>query len=858
MTQAGPELPRGEDFLLSWHSLVAAWRERGGPGASAATVVLRDALDRGLPPGRPGTVVSPEDAMLCEIELVRLSGAMDVAGYLRANPGADKPETDAAEHFCRRARFRLFNPSLDFDVWWYVGQYLDPADDRINPLVHHLLVGRALGLPTLPQHPGLAPAQALPLDRPVRRAALVAGYDVDGVVDDYVVAYLEDLARFADVFYLFDGELPAAELQRLEGVTVGRWAQRHGEYDFGSWSRLARELVGWDRLEGYDEVLLANDSVYPVRRLDDVFATMQARSCDWWGMQLTSRHLYGGTDETTPVPMATVRENIPRAVWHYDHYPHVGSYFLAFRGRVLRDEGFRRHLERVTAQAEKNMLIYKYETGTTFYLVGAGYSVDTYVADLHPYHPVYSPTAFDLIGEGYPFVKRAHLVDNPYDTPDLVRWKERVLEHVPDAPVEMLERNLLRVAADDKLQRSFAILTGPDGTVHDDNPLRAPGVQRLDARTPTFDHWWAFPVCAYDHTFAGNERAVFEAVRDDPSIKKVVLTRSRRVVAEGVNVEVAPLLSRRGQELAARCGQVFVKHSPHINVPYPLSPTEHNFVNLWHGIPLKRFGWAAVSSEAQREGLRRHHGDARAVITSSHIDALAMSAAFFPLELQDMWVTGLPRNDFVVCPPDRLPDDLHRQQLRLEEEVGGRRLLMFLPTFKDGQADSYYRFAPDEVERLRAWCHRHDAVIGVREHMADRAGTYARALASLDPIDLSSRRYPDLEVLYRAADALLSDYSSCLVDFMLTGKPVVSFAYDLDRYSSQERGLFYDLEEVLPGPVCRTFEELSGALDRVFEQPTPEQSEDYAWRRSLFFDHLDDQASWRVVTRVKGLYVRDA
>ena len=47
-------------------------------------------------------------------------------------------------------------------------------------------------------------------------------------------------------------------------------------------------------------------------------------------------------------------------------------------------------------------------------------------------------------------------------------------------------------------------------------------------RHPKFDHWWAFPVCAYDHTLAGNERAVFEEVRDDPSIKKIVLTRSRR------------------------------------------------------------------------------------------------------------------------------------------------------------------------------------------------------------------------------------------------------------------------------------------------------------------------------------------
>ncbi len=141
--------------------------------------------------------------------------------------------------------------------------------------------------------------------------------------------------------------------------------------------------------------------------------------------------------------------------------------------------------------------------------------------------------------------------------------------------------------------------------------------------------------------------------------------------------------------------------------------------------------------------------------------------------------------------------------------------------------------------------------------MADRAHTYSRMLSRLDTIDLSSRRYPDLEVLYRVADALVTDYSSCLVDFMLTGKPVISFAYDYDRYANEERGLFYDLEDVVPGPVCRDFPQFAEALDQVFDHPTPAQLEDYAWKRARFFDHLDDDNAARVVARVKRLYVSE-
>jgi CDP-glycerol glycerophosphotransferase (TagB/SpsB family) len=125
----------------------------------------------------------------------------------------------------------------------------------------------------------------------------------------------------------------------------------------------------------------------------------------------------------------------------------------------------------------------------------------------------------------------------------------------------------------------------------------------------------------------------------------------------------------------------------------------------------------------------------------------------------------------------------------------------------------------------------------------------------LTPLDLSSGRYPNIEMLYREASLLLTAYSSCAIDFMLTDKPVLSFAYDHDHYANSERGLFYELEHVFPGPVCRDFAQLAQALEDVFKQPDAAATDVRGWKRRLFFDHCDDQASWRVVGRVKGMYV---
>jgi CDP-glycerol glycerophosphotransferase (TagB/SpsB family) len=85
---------------------------------------------------------------------------------------------------------------------------------------------------------------------------------------------------------------------------------------------------------------------------------------------------------------------------------------------------------------------------------------------------------------------------------------------------------------------------------------------------------------------------------------------------------------------------------------------------------------------------------------------------------------------------------------------------------------------------------------------------------------------------------------------------VISFAYDHDQYANSERGLFYDLDHVFPGPVCRDFAELAAALERTFgDEVDARERRSYEWKRKLFFDHEDDENSWRLVCKVKQQYL---
>ena len=181
----------------------------------------------------------------------------------------------------------------------------------------------------------------------MKRIALFAHYDRDGIVDDYVIYYLRGLTRVAErILFVSDCELSAGEAAKLEGLAELVFAGRHGEYDFGSWKRGLAHL-NYD-LAGWDELILANDSCYaPVYPFEDAFERMSFVSCDFWSP--SNNQIKGKFD-------------------------HLSSYFLVFRRAVLEDEDFLIFWKQVERQPNASAVITKYERRLSMLLCEKGYS----------------------------------------------------------------------------------------------------------------------------------------------------------------------------------------------------------------------------------------------------------------------------------------------------------------------------------------------------------------------------------------------------------------------------------------------------------------------------------------------------
>ena len=115
---------------------------------------------------------------------------------------------------------------------------------------------------------------------------------------------------------------------------------------------------------------------------------------------------------------------------------------------------------------------------------------------------------------------------------------------------------------------------------------------------------------------------------------------------------------------------------------------------------------------------------------------------------------------------------------------------------------------------------------------------------------LDVTRYPDVTDLLIAADALLTDYSSLMFDFAVTGKPILFLAPDLDHYRGS-RGFYLDFEADAPGPILSTSDEV---VARLADMPAmvAQYSDRYAAWNATFNAWDDGHASQRVVDAVFG------
>ena len=122
-----------------------------------------------------------------------------------------------------------------------------------------------------------------------------------------------------------------------------------------------------------------------------------------------------------------------------------------------------------------------------------------------------------------------------------------------------------------------------------------------------------------------------------------------------------------------------------------------------------------------------------------------------------------------------------------------RKTVMYAPTFRVDYSIDAYKI---EYERLIAACEKRFggefvALVRLHPNVSDKASE----LLEYNNKILNASLYPDMQELLSACDIVISDYSSLMFDFALSGKPCFQFATDIGAYKS-DRNFYFELDRL--------------------------------------------------------------
>ncbi|MGA4540821.1 bifunctional glycosyltransferase/CDP-glycerol:glycerophosphate glycerophosphotransferase [Uniformispora flossi] len=281
------------------------------------------------------------------------------------------------------------------------------------------------------------------------------------------------------------------------------------------------------------------------------------------------------------------------------------------------------------------------------------------------------------------------------------------------------------------------------------------------------------------------------------------------------------------------------------NLPsiYHRRPGTH-YLQTWHGQTMKTIGFDIPEMKSAGPEALEHHQrmvDRWDLLVSPSKE---FERTFVPANNYQGPVvrSGYPRNDVLVrhAEPEQVA---RRAAVRSQLDVPeGARVLLYAPTFRN-RGISSIRVDLDELaaQAPPGW------IIVVRAHYYDRFSPPRH----LGHFVRNGADFSDVNDLLLASDALMTDYSSLMFDYANTGRPMIFYADDYEEYRNQERGTYYDLPEMAPGPVVGTTEELAGVL-HDFDATVESYAARYAEFREMFCSYESGEASRAVVDAFFG------
>lgn len=300
-----------------------------------------------------------------------------------------------------------------------------------------------------------------------------------------------------------------------------------------------------------------------------------------------------------------------------------------------------------------------------------------------------------------------------------------------------------------------------------------------------------------------NSKYFFEYIVDEKKDIKAFWIAKNRGLYKELKSNGKPVLycySPKGIYIQLKAGACFFTQSHRLDLLGSAVGRNTLLVQLWHGMPLKKILNDDAAHKTQEKSIFNTilnkvfpwTIDKWDMVTSPSTKAEAVFRSAFGDEIKII-NSGFPRNvNFLketTKPAHRIKN------------------IIYMPTFRGYSLskesnlfiEKYFAKNNFDYELINQICKNNDIIFNIKLHPTNNISRFLkeklRKLSNINYIESNFDFYEEANNF----DLLITDYSSVFFDFVLTGKPLLHVAFDLQEYILESRDLYFNYNDISIG-----------------------------------------------------------
>ena len=230
-------------------------------------------------------------------------------------------------------------------------------------------------------------------------------------------------------------------------------------------------------------------------------------------------------------------------------------------------------------------------------------------------------------------------------------------------------------------------------------------------------------------------------------------------------------------------------------------------LHLGHGTPLKCIGLTEKDGGFLKKLYYKLNGTNITCSLASSEFLSKIIADCMGLPTKRVFINGQPRTDALFFEPLELPE-INKNQFNI----------LYAPTWRQHSEIKLFPFTDFNKTILEDFLITNNIHIFIRFHPAYEESIPQDILNIKNLSLFSAKKYTEVMDYINCFDALITDYSSIYLDYMLLERPIIFLPYDLKEYESSV-GFTMNYMENTPGPKPELFKDFLVILSEIKNSP---------------------------------------